>query len=145
MLPRIDVFDDSLSGAKRLAKAFFEVVEIQLRDQRLRRNTVEPRDVLDQRAEGRNRGGYQFCDGFVVAGGFDIAFAQMHQMAAGLHFARAPQFLLGDEDLGEEIGPRDDAAGSDDFAELERKRVERAAQRSRSSTVRVCTTAQVCA
>ena len=49
-------------------------------------------------------------------------------MAARLHLARAPQFVLGDDEVGEEIGARNHAVRRDDFAELQWKRIERAPQ-----------------
>ena len=67
-------------------------------------------------------------DFLAVAGGLDVALAEMQHVTARLHLARAPQVLLRHDDVGEQVGTRHDAAGGDDFAELERKRIERAPQ-----------------
>src|SRR5690242_659506 len=123
VLPRVDVFDDPFRRAQRFGKTFFEILEIELGHQRFRRNAFEARDVLHQRAKRRYRGRHELRDRLAVCAGLDVSLAKVYDMAARLHFTRAPQFLLRHENLGEEVYPGDEAASGHDFAELERERV----------------------
>src|SRR5687768_4323685 len=128
MAPPIDVVDNPFGCPKRFRKFFFEVVEIQLCDQRLRRDAFESRDVLDECAKWRNRRGDEICDRLAFTRRLDVALAEMQDMTAGLHLTGAPQLLLRYRDVREQIRSRDDAARCDDFGQFEREGIERATQ-----------------
>ena len=60
---------------------------------------------------------------------WNVSLAQMQHVAARLHFARAAQFLFGNDELCEHVRPHSAAARRHDLVELEREGIERARQR----------------
>ena len=91
------------------------------------RDAVEPGDVPQERARTPaptpRRAGRRRCG---RPPRFDEAFAQVQQVALGLHLARAPQVVVAIDAPGR-TGSRRDASvvRADDLAELEREGVER--------------------
>ena len=128
MTPAVHVIDNALGRAKRLWKSLFEIVEVELRHERFGRDAVEARNVPDERAKGQERSRHQLRHGFCVTGGFDVPLAQVQDVTTGLHLARAAQLLFRYENLRKEIRSLDHATGCDNFRELERKRIKRAAE-----------------
>ena len=86
---------------------------------------VEACHVGDKRAEGDYRCRDQPGNRLPIAGGLDIALAQVDQMAARLRFACPPQIFHGHPQRRQKIRSGNQTACSDDFIQFERKRVQR--------------------
>ena len=86
----------------------------------------EPRDTRDQRRECRRRSDHQLRERICPAPSFDVAFAQVQQMAPRLHLDCAPQLGGVNPEPLEGVRACDEGVVGEDSAELERKGIERA-------------------
>ena len=87
---------------------------------------VEAVQVGEQRRERRRRRRDELADGLRIAARFDVALAQMDQMALGLQLDAAAQIRVADAQSGEHVLADHDLVAGDDAAVLEREDVERA-------------------
>ncbi len=86
--------------------------------------SIQRGEVDQQRRERTNRSVNQPRDVRALAAGFEKAFAQVNQMALGLHFQRAPHVGGIDRHAGERVRAKEDRVLRDDGAVFERKGVE---------------------
>ena len=86
----------------------------------------ESRHILQKRLPRRRRAHDEDREGVVAPAGLDVAFPEMEQMAARLHFTRPTQITWFDVQALERVRPGDHDVIGDDGAEFEREDVERA-------------------
>ena len=86
--------------------------------------SVQPRDVAQQRAEGRRRCRHEVGNRARYAAGFDEPLAQVHEMTLDLRLARAPQITAIDRRSVKWIRSEEHVVCAQDFGVLEREGIE---------------------